>query len=228
MIFEDRAEADPEVYWELRPFAKAFNAHIDNFNMPIWWQNQQAMFERNREEFKLASLELRPSRRSAGRKRGHRIDPTLCTSETLLGTKGLLVMLLHWATSFKSKAGRASAHAMLEDLLRQVLSVNHRHRELWDRLAVFRTDDQELADPKIEASIGEIMTPQKPFHEAVTRSVEFLFANRKECRSMKANLIHWLDVLVSHMNKMILNGTVGQENPTAVPTLQFSGAAHEK
>ena len=67
----------------------------------------------------------------------------------------------------------------LEDLLRQVLSVNHRHRELWDRLAVFRTDDPELADPKIEASILEIVTPQKPFHEAV-------------------------------------------------PTLQFSGAAHEK
>ena len=45
---------------------------------------------------------------------------------------------------------------------------------------------------------------------------------------MNAHLIHWLDLLVSHMNKMILNGRVGQVRPTVCPTLQFTDAAREK
>ena len=111
-----------------------------------------------RAEFELGILELRPCQRGACRKsvriKPNSIAPTLCTSETLLGTKGLLVMLLHWATSFKSKAGRASAHAMLEDLLRQVLSAVDDDDEMWISLTCCRIAKKELGEPLCEDQIS--------------------------------------------------------------------------
>ena len=127
VIFEDRAESDPEVYWEIRHFGKAFHKNHKKVNVTSWWRNQKARyFDKMHEEFEFGLLESRPCWKSACQKKivdkNDSIPWTVCTTESILGTKGLLVMLLHWATSYHKYTGRAAAQAMLYDLLRQMLS----------------------------------------------------------------------------------------------------------
>ena len=95
----------------------------------------------------------------------------MCTAETLLGTKGLLLMLLHWATNFKTKAGRAEAKAMLEDLLRRVLSAVDEDEEMWISLTDCRIVEKELDEPLCKDQIStteEECCHTTSFHENIT------------------------------------------------------------
>ena len=217
VIFENVAEADARVYWEVRHFANAISADNSNFRMAPWWAHQRTFFEQLRMEFNLDILELRPCRRSSVRIKDNTIAPTMCTTETLLGTKGLLLMLLHWATNFKTKAGRAEAKAILQDLFRRVFSAVDGQDKMWISLTACETVEQKLDEPLCEKQIWP-RTDVTSRPAAATRSVEYLFANRKEEEGIRAHLVQWLDVLEALMNKVILNGKVGQVNPTALPT----------
>ena len=209
VIFENVAEANARVYWEVYHFAKAMSKDNSNFRMGPWWANQRTFFDRLRMEFNLDIWELRPCRRSSVRIKDNMIAPTMCTAETLLGTKGLLLMLLHWATNFKSKAGRAEARAILQDLFRRVFS------------AVDVLDHRLISLPTSEIIEGNLDWPQLDVTSrpaAATMSIEYLFANRQNKGAIRAHLVQWVDVLEAVMTKLILTGKVGQLNPTALPT----------
>ena len=44
VIFVNRAESDPEVYWEIRHFGKAFNANNKEVNLKKWWEPKTRLF----------------------------------------------------------------------------------------------------------------------------------------------------------------------------------------
>ena len=94
IIFENREESDPEVYWEIRHFAKAFHKNHKQVNVTSWWRNQKARyFDKMRDEFELGLRESRPCWKSACQQI-KRISYTSSTTKSILGTKGMLVMLL--------------------------------------------------------------------------------------------------------------------------------------
>ena len=69
-------------------------------------------------------------------------------------------------------------------------------------------------------SFHENIAEVTSMYEAVAKSLEYLFTNRKKCQRLGAHLVHWLDILESRMNKIVLNGKVGQASPASLPTFQ--------
>ena len=120
----------------------------------------------------------------------------------------MLLMLLHWATNFKTKAGRAEAKAILQDLFRHAFLAVDEHNE---RLICLPTS------AIVEQKIDWTQTDVKSRPATTTRSIEYLFANRKDKGAIRIQLIQWLDVLTDLMNKVVTNGKIGQLNPTTLP-----------
>ena len=234
IIFETREESDPEVYWEIRHFAKAFHKNHKQVNVTNWWRNQKTRyFDQLREEFELGLKEARPSWKSACQQNSG-ITHTSCTTESILGTKGLLVMLLHWATSYQKHSGRAASQAVLHDLLEKILSAIDEKDEIWRLLTCYDENEDvneeemylkhALATPEEEwhpMSYGEKMDKDKSLYMAVSRSLENLFANRKKWDQWRVQLVTELHVLASRMDKIILTGMVGQatlDSPSSQPS----------
>ena len=106
--------------------------------MTNWWRNQKTRyFDQLREEFELGLREARPSWKSACQQQVNSISYTSCTKESILGTKGLLVMLLHWSTSYQKHSGRDASQAVLHDLLEKILSAIDEKDEIWRLLTCY-------------------------------------------------------------------------------------------
>ena len=231
--------------WEIRHFGKAFHKNHKQVNVTSWWRNQKARyFDKMREEFELGLRESRPCWKSACQQKivdeNKSIPYTICTTESILGTKGLLVMLLHWATNYQKYTGRAAAQAMLYDLLQQVLSAVDKNDEMWSSFTghaiAEEEDDKPLYHDHASATTEEDWHPIS-YHEkmekdasmymAVARSLEDLFANRKRLHQWRVQLMNELNVLESRMNKIVLSGMVGQESLDS-PSLQVSRTSQKR
>ena len=217
LIIEDVDKANTQVFWEVRHFAKAISKDNDKFRIGPWWAHQRYFFEKLRLEFNLNAVELRPCRGSTLRNKGKTHARSFCTTETLLGTKGMLLMLLHWATNFKTKAGRAEAKAILQDLFRHAFLADDEHNE---RLICLPTS------AIVETKIDWTQTDVNSRPASTARSIEYLFANRQDKVDIRVQLTQWLNVLTDLMNKVVTNGKMGQLNTTTLPA--FVKSEHEK
>ena len=223
IMFEKHEDSDPEVYWEIRHFAKAFHKNHKQVNVPNWWRNQKTRyFDHLQKEFDLSLREVRPSWKSACQQNTS-INYTSCTTENIVGTKGLLVMLLHWGTSYQKHSGRATSQAVLHDLLKRMLSRMEDEDKLLrlfkiceakydtneeDTYITHEHDTQE--DDWHPMSYNEKMDEDKTL--SIARSLMRLFANRKKWEQWRQQLVTGLHVLASHIDKIILNGLIGQES----------------
>ena len=223
IMFEKHEDSDPEVYWEIRHFAKAFHKNHKQVNMTNWWRNQKTRyFDHLQKEFDLSLREVRPSWKSACQQNTS-INYTSCTTENIVGTKGLLVMLLHWGTSYQKHSGRATSQAVLHDLLKKMLSRMEDEDELL-RLckiceATYNTNEEDTyithehdtqEDDWHPMSYKEKMDEDKTL--PIARSLMRLFASRKKWEQWRQQLVTGLHVLASHIDKIILNGLIGQES----------------
>ena len=223
IMFEKHDDADPEVYWEIRHFAKAFHKNHKQVNVTNWWRNQKTRyFDHLQKEFDLSLREVRPSWKSACQQNTS-INYTSCTTENIVGTKGLLVMLLHWGTSYQKHSGRAMSQAVLHDLLKRMLS-RMEDEDKFLRLfkiceAKYNTNEEDTyitnehdtqEDDWHPMSYKEKMDEDKTL--PIARSLMRLFANRKKWEQWRQQLVTGLHVLASHMDKIILNGLIGQES----------------
>ena len=223
IMFEKHDDADPEVYWEIRHFAKAFHKNHKQVNVTNWWRNQKTRyFDHLQKEFDLSLREVRPSWKSACQQNTS-INYTSCTTENIVGTKGLLVMLLHWGTSYQKHSGRAMSQAVLHDLLKRMLS-RMEDEDKFLRLfkiceAKYNTNEEDTyitnehdtqEDDWHPMSYKEKMDEDKTL--PIARSLMRLFANRKKWEQWRQQLVTGLHVLASHIDKIILNGLIGQES----------------
>ena len=131
-------------------------------------------------------------------------------------------MLLHWATSYQKHSGRATSQAVLHDLLKRMLSKMEDEDEL---LKLFKFyEDKEDTNEEDTYLTHELGTQEDNWHPmsydekmdkdktlSIARSLETLFANRKKWEQWRLQLVTGLHVLASHIDKIILNGMVGQE-----------------
>ena len=125
VIFIDREDTEPSVYWDFGRFIKTLNADNAKANMSVWWQTHRPWYEKIRIEFDLHPLSLLPCRRSLARKPGI-INKADVTDETLMTAKALVAMLLHWSTNASmTRTRRAAAKAMLNDILNLALSAKY-------------------------------------------------------------------------------------------------------
>ena len=226
VIFEKRAESEPEVYWELRHIAEALNADSEGFSMKQWFAHQRNRFEALRKEFEFDLITLRPYQRSVGKRAG-RVSKTHFTQETLLTTIGLMAMLLQWTTSKRITLSRqAAAKAILTDLLRRVLSAVDNDDEVrtWcthasaaetpvdGPLCKNQTSPRQM-DICYGTSCKENVMNVTSMHETVTESLLYLFANREKHQHLHACLVHGLSILDSRIDDVIVKGKVGQVSP---------------
>ena len=222
-MFEKHDDSDPEVYWEIRHFAKAFHKNHKQVNVTNWWRNQKTRyFDHLQKEFDLSLREVRPSWKSACQQNTS-INYTSCTTENIVGTKGLLVMLLHWATSYQKHSGRATSQAVLHDLLKRMLS---RMEDEDKFLRLFKICEAKYNTNEEDTYItNEHDTQEDDWHPMsykekldedktlpIARSLMRLFANRKKWEQWRKQLVTGLHVLASHIDKIILNGLLGQES----------------
>ena len=149
-------------------------------------------------------------------------------------------MLLHWSTSYQKHSGRAAAQAVLCDLLQKVLSPVDENDEMWNLLTCYvmpRGEDEKGLNHKQASetteeewhpiSYDEEMDKDASMCMTVARSLENLFANRKRWHPWRVQLMTELNVLESHMNKMVLSGMVGQESLES-PSLQISKTSQKR
>ena len=216
VIFGDRAANEPSLYWEFDCFIKILNADKEKFSMGMWWQTHRPWYEKLLSEFDFHPLTLLPSRRSLARRPGI-VKKTYCTEQTLMATRGLLTMLLHWATNTKmTHRKREAAEAMFNDLVDQNLGAQDQTDATWQ---TFRNFIQEnnlnvlLADNQTAAKEQEkSLTKNDSLCEMITTSCMYLFANRKKCQDLHACLVKHLKILETRINEIILRGMVGHED----------------
>ena len=215
VIFVDRAESEPSVYWEFGCFIKILNADNEKFQMAMWWQTHRPWYEKMQVEFDFHPLTLLPCRRSLARRPGI-MKKTDCTEETLMATKGLLTMLLHWATNCSmTHQRRAAAKAMFNDLLDRNLGAIDDTDEMWHSFTSFIMENklnvllaEKLASPKKK---DKGIVRDTSLCELITNSCMYLFANRQRCQDLHACLVKHLRVIETRINEVILTGKVGQE-----------------
>ena len=229
VIFLNREESAPRIYWELRHFAKALNATNEKFNMYVWWCHQKRVYEELRAEFKFDELTLRPCRR-AYVKLGSAV-PTLCTKETILATNGLIVILLRSILHSKPRAKQTTAKAVLIDFLYRLLSEVKAEDEIWSSFTRGRLPKDTIKTKKIDdrssgpeqdgdrhdshhANVVERNSAAKAFAETMID----VFANRKKCESWKACFQDGLQMLEARITTVVLTGKVGQISPV-VPSV---------
>ena len=214
VIFVDRAESEPSVYWDFGRFIKILNADNEKVHMSVWWQTHRPRYEKMQVEFEFHPLTLLPCRRSLARKPGI-MKKTDCTEETLMATKGLLAMLLHWATNCSmTHTRRAAAKAMLNDLLHQTLSAIDDTDEILHSFTTF------IIENKLEVQLDEKpasltredkgIVKKTSLCDLIANSCIYLFSNRKKCQNLHACLVKHLRILETRINEVILTGKVGQ------------------
>ena len=215
VIFGDRAANEPSLYWEFDCFIKILNADKEKFSMGMWWQTHRPWYEKLLSEFDFHPLTLLPSRRSLARRPGI-VKKTYCTEQTLMATRGLLTMLLHWATNTKmTHRKREAAEAMFNDLVDQNLGAQDQTDATWQ---TFRNFIQEnnlnvlLADNQTAAKEQEkSLTKNDSLCEMITTSCMYLFANRQKCQDLHACLVKHLKMLETRISEIVLTGKVGHQ-----------------
>ena len=133
VIFVHRDGTTPRVYWEVHHFARALKASSVNFNMYRWWGYQRHKFEQLKTEFTFDEMTLRPCRMACVRLGN--TEPTMCTKETLLDTKGLIVLILRCTIHSKQTTNQTLAKAVLNDLMHRLLSTVDAENEVWSSFA---------------------------------------------------------------------------------------------
>ena len=229
VIFLNREEPAPRVYWELRNFAKAINASNDKFNMYVWWSYQKRLYEELRTEFNFDELTLRPCRRACV-KLGS-AAPTLCTKETILATNGLIVMLLRWVMHSKAKANQDAAKAVLIDFRNRLMSGVNGDDEVWSSFTSGSLPKDPIESPDTDEGTsgpeqdGERqdthngdMARSHSACKALAERMICVFANRKKSESWKACFVYGLKMLETRLTTVVLTGKVGQMSPVLPST----------
>ena len=223
VIFEDRAESEPKVYWEFRDFGVGLidewqSRQTKRYN--VWWKTHaRGVFEKMSAEFHFSPLTLIPCRRSLAQKRDKKIThytvetSLVCTHETLLATNGLLAMLLHWATTAQIyRERRIHARRMLEDILRRVLSAADKKNAVWNMFTL--TSIAERATRVlVRDDFYEIVATSTSRYEQIAYSLLYMFNNRKKDHSLWSYFVRCLNILTLCMNDIVLNRRVGQGSP---------------
>ena len=215
VIFIDREESEPSVYWDFGRFIKTLNADNEKAHMSVWWQTHRPWYEKIRIEFDLHPLSLLPCRRSIARKPGI-IKKADVTDETLITAKALVAMLLHWSTNGSmTRTRRAAAKAMLNDILNLALSAKYDSDEkMWHFIARNMMEEtQKVQLTVIPASMktkSEKTIVEPSLCELIANNFTYLFFNRRRCPCVHACLVKHLNMLESGLNEAILKGKVGQ------------------
>ena len=214
VIFVDRGESEPSVYWEFGRFIKILNADNEKVHMSVWWQTHRPRYEKMQDEFEFHPLTLLPCRRSLARRQGI-IKKTDSTEETLMATKGLLAMLLHWTTNCSmTRTRRAAAKAMLNDVLHQALSAIDDTDEIWHSFTKLiienKLDGQLNQKPSSMTRRDKGNVKGTSLYDLIANSCIYLFSNRQKCQDLNACLVKLLRILETKINELILTGKVGQ------------------
>ena len=239
VIFLNRQESTPRIYWELRHFAKALNATNEKFNMYVWWCHQRRVYKELMEKFKFDELTLRPCRRAYMRL-GSAV-PTLCTKETIVATNGLIVILLRSIVHSKPKAKQATAKAVLIDFLYRLLSDVTMEDKIWgiftrdglhkETIERKKIDDESLVlerhgdgQDSRHANFDERKDAAKAFAEGMID----VFTNSKNCEGRKACFQEGLQLLDAKITTIVLTGKVGQNSPVEPSiTIEKKSMKHE-
>ena len=215
VIFIDREDTEPSVYWDFGRVIKTLNADNAKANMSVWWQTHRPWYEKIRIEFDLHPLSLLPCRRSLARKPGI-INKADVTDETLMTAKALVAMLLHWSTNASmTRTRRAAAKAMLNDILNLALSAKYDSDEkTWHFIARNMMEEtqkiQLTVTPASMKRKSEKTIVEPALCELIANKFTYLFFNRRKCPSVHACLVKHLNMLESGLNEAILKGKVGQ------------------
>ena len=215
VIFDNRKAGEPSFYWELACFIKILNADNEKFHMAMWWQTHRQWYEKLQMEFDFHPLTLLPGRQSLARWPGI-MRKTDCTQQTLMSTRGLLTMLLHWATNcHMSHQKREAARAMFNDLLDRNLEAVDGTDAMWHAFRNFISEnklDVLLVEKHASSMMRETtFMGNTSLCEMITTSCMYLFANRKKGQDLHACLVKHLKMLEARIDEMIVTGRVGHE-----------------
>ena len=215
VIFVDRAANEPSLYWEFDCFINVLNADNKKFCMGMWWKTHRPWYEKMLIEFEFHPLTLLPCRRSLARRPGI-VKKTSCTEQTLMATRGLLTMLLHWATNSKmTHRRRKAAEDMFTDLVDRNLGALDQADATWQTFRNFIKENKLnalLAEKQTSAKKKEKSITNDSLCELITASCVYLFANRNVCQELHACLVKHLKILETRLNEIILKGMVGHED----------------
>ena len=133
-----------------------------------------------------------------------------------MATKGLLTMLLHWATNCNmTHQRRAAAEAMFNDLLDRNLGAIDDTDEMWHAFRSFINENKLnvlLAEkPASAKSKGQSIAKDTSLCVMITNLCMYLFANREKCQDLHACLAKHLKLFETRINEVILTGKVGKE-----------------
>ena len=215
IIFVDRSKSDPLVYWEFDTFIDVLNADNMKFHKTMWWNTHIPQYERMKAEFDLHPLSLLPFRKSWARK-PDASEKADTIEKTLMTTRGLLTMLLHWATNCSmTHQRRTAAKAMLNDILQTNISAIDDTHEMWSSFAAY-IDEFKLTSmltdaPASSKTKGKSMAKDKSVCEVITNMTMYLFANREKHADLLACLKKHLQMLETLVSDAVLKGKVGQE-----------------
>ena len=215
IIFVDRTKSDPLVYWEFDTFIEILNADNVKFHKTMWWNTHIPQYERMKAEFDFHPLSLLPCRRAWARK-PDMMNKTDNTEKTLMTTKGLLAMLLHWATNCSmTHQRRAAAKAMLNDILQTNISAIDDTDEMWhsfaDCIDEFKLTSMLTDKPASTKKKDKGIVKDTSLCELITNLTMYLFANRQKRPDLHACLVKHLQMLETLINEAVLKGKVGQE-----------------
>ena len=211
IMTEDLSE--PKVYWEVRYFAATLNKDNADFNMLTWWKNQKHSFAKLQSEFQFHNLTLLPSRRSAfAQKKPWNIPPTRCTTETLMATNGLIVMLLHFAGHTRRNAYRLAAKDILIDLMRRLFSETELEKPMIPTLT-FRDARGGAPEGRGKADVlSETTSSIDCANENIVDSLMNAFIHRNRCEQVWRHLKHDVGIITERINAVILKKQVGQQD----------------
>ena len=215
IIFVDRSKSDPLVYWEFDTFIDVLNADNMKFHKTMWWNTHIPQYERMKAEFDLHPLSLLPFRKSWARK-PDTSEKADTIEKTLMTTRGLLTMLLHWATNCSmTHQRRTAAKAMLNDILQTNISAIDDTHEMWSSFAAY-IDEFKLTSmltdaPASSKTKGKSMAKDASVCEVITNITMYLFANREKHADLFACLKKHLQMLETLVSDAVLKGKVGQE-----------------
>ena len=215
IIFVDRSKSDPLVYWEFDTFIDVLNADNMKFHKTMWWNTHIPQYERMKAEFDLHPLSLLPFRKSWARK-PDTSEKADTIEKTLMTTRGLLTMLLHWATNCSmTHQRRTAAKAMLNDILQTNISAIDDTHEMWSSFAAY-IDEFKLTSmltdaPASSKTKGKSMAKDASVCEVITNITMYLFANREKHADLLACLKKHLQMLETLVSDAVLKGKVGQE-----------------
>ena len=133
-----------------------------------------------------------------------------------MATKGLLTMLLRWATNCNmTHQRRAAAEAMFNDLLDRNLGAIDDTDAMWHAFRSFINENKLnvlLAEKPASAKKREkSIVGNTSLCELITNSCMYLFANRQKCQYLHACLVKHLKMLETRINEIVLTGKVGHQ-----------------